>query len=54
MFNCLLRKPIPRGGPSLSEVHDRNAISAREIVGKANPLFRVTPFPSGEAGDPDS
>ena len=53
LFNGLLRKPIPGGTLSLFEVHDRNAISVRGVIGKANPLFHVSPFPLGEACDPD-
>jgi hypothetical protein len=54
ILNCLLRKPVPCGSLSLFEVHDRNAISAREVIGKANPLFPVLLLPPGEACDPDS
>jgi hypothetical protein len=45
----LLRNPIPYGGLSLFEVHVRNAVSVREVIGKANPVFRESSFPQGEA-----
>jgi hypothetical protein len=36
----LRRNPIPYGDLSLFEVHDRNTVSVREVIGKANPVFR--------------
>ena len=53
ILNCLLREPVPCGSLSLFEVHYRDAISVREVIGKANLLFRVSPLPPGEACDPD-
>ncbi len=50
----LLREPIPCGSLSLFEVHDRNTVGIRKVIGEANPRFRVPPFPSGQACHPDS